>query len=167
MSAQTDNHPMFAFYLAALPGLNAIAVLLLALLSVLIVIFAIQLIVRLALIVFLIICLPALFLMLANRHTMRFGQAGISSYITAVVTQFLQLTVMTAGTKILLPFLTARLDHASGLASMAILLEGIALFWLILRIPGLLRQWSLSPIAESGQAVRAFAYASLARIFFL
>jgi hypothetical protein len=167
MLTQTANHPLSAFSIfITVIGLNIFILPFLAFFTLLLLILGIQMVVRLALILFLTVCLPVLFVLLANRHTQRIGQAGISSYIAAVMTQVLQLTCLTIGVKVLLSFLLAHLAPATALAPLATLLVGIGLLWLTLRIPGMLRQWSLAPIAEGGQAALSLIVASFARRLF-
>jgi hypothetical protein len=167
MLVQTANHPLSVFsVISAAAALSLIALPLLALFTLLMLILGIQMVVRLALILFLTVCLPILFILLASRHTQHIGQAGISSYIAAVMTQALQLTCITIGMKVLISFLLVNIDPASLLAPVATILAGIGLLWLTLRIPGLLRQWSLQPIAESGQAVSSLIIATFVRLVF-
>ncbi len=167
MLTQTANHPLSAFSIfITVVGLNIFILPFLAFFTLLLLILGIQMVVRLALILFLTVCLPVLFVLLAHRHTQRIGQAGISAYIAAVMTQVLQLTCLTIGEKVLLSFLLAHLAPATALAPLATLLVGIGLLWLTLRIPSMLRQWSLAPIAESGQAALSLIVVSLARIRF-
>ncbi len=167
MLAQTATHPLSVFsILTAAASLSLIALPLLALFTLLMLILGIQMVVRLALILFLTVCLPILFILLASRHTQHIGQAGISSYIAAVMTQALQLTCITIGVKVLISFLLTTIDPASLLAPVATILAGIGLLWLTLRIPGMLRQWSLQPIAEGGRAVSSLIIATFVRMIF-
>ncbi|QBD82440.1 hypothetical protein EPA93_43285 [Ktedonosporobacter rubrisoli] len=136
------------------------------LLIVLVVILAIQMAVRLAIIILLIVCMPALFLMLANRHTAAIGQSGIMSYISAVFSQTLQVTVIILGINVLLPFVMASFGQSTALAPLANLVAGIALLWVTLRIPGMLRSWALQPVAESGQVASRLIFGSITQFVF-
>ena len=81
--------------------------------------------------------------------------------MTAVLLQFLQLSCITIGAKVLLPFLSMTLESAPTIAPLVTLLAGIALLWLTLRLPAMIRQWALAPIAESGHVARSLLIASL------
>jgi hypothetical protein len=137
-----------------------------ALLLLLIVLLGIQMAVRLGMIVFLTIWLPVLFIMLASRHTQQFAQAGLRGYPTIVLTQMLQVSCLVLGVKILIPFLNLNIGPEAAIAPVATILSGIALFWITLRIPGMLRSWALQPVAESGHAAFAIINATVTRLLF-
>ncbi len=106
MDAQTANQPLPVVDLAAvIPALNVPIALLILVLSLLAVFLGFQMLARLALLVFFIVLLPVLFALLASRRTQSIGQTGIGGYIGAALVQFLQLTCLTIGAKMLLPFL--------------------------------------------------------------
>jgi len=163
--AQMGGQALGAFQTVALVALlTTIALPLLALLALLIIALGIQMSVRLAIIIFLSVVALAFINILANHHTKRFGQAGLTAYPVAVFTQMLQLSVLILGEKTLLPFLAASIGPTTALAPVAQLLAGLALFWVTLRIPGMLRQWALAPVAESSQALRAVLIGTIARL---
>jgi hypothetical protein len=154
MLAQVGGHPLSAFSSIVLAvNLTLLVIPLAMLLVFMLVVLGVQMTVRLGVILFLIVGLPALFILLANRHTRHIGQAGITGYVSAVMVQLLQVTCLVVGVRVLLPFLALNIDQTSALAPLASILASIALLWLTLRIPSMLRQWSLQPIAESGGRV--------------
>ncbi len=165
--AQTNGHPISIVSVATITAfLNILLLPLFALLVLLIVLLGIQMAVRLGMIIFLTIWLPVLFIMLASRHTQQFAQAGIRGYPTVVLTQMLQISCLTLGVKVLLPFLSLTIGPETAIAPIATILAGIALFWITLRIPSMLRSWALQPVAESGHAVVAVVNATMTRFLF-
>ena len=165
MMAQTANHPLSDFsVLTSTPSIVAIFPLV-ALLGILIIFLGIQMTVRLALILFLIVCMPVMFILLASTHTRHVAHAGINSYIVTTLVQALQLTTLVLGIKVLFPFLIGSIGSSTVLAPVATVLAGLGLFWVTLRIPSMLRQWALQPIAESGDAARSIIVALVARRF--
>lgn len=160
-----DSHPMSGFA-AFITGvvITIITIPILILLVILIIILGIQMATRLGIIIFLTALLPVLFALLALDQTRRFGQAGLFSYVTGVLLQFLQLACIALGAKVLVPFLSANIGPTDGIAPVATILAGIALLWITLRIPGLLRQWALQPIADSGKAASSVFVKGVARL---
>jgi hypothetical protein len=146
---QAAGHLFAVFVLVAV--LNILVLALFALLILLMLLLGIQMAVRLGIILLLLVCLPILFLLLASRHTRHIGQAGITSYITVVMVQSLQILTLTLGVRVLVPFLELNINPSTVLAPLATILSGIVLLWLVLRIPGMLRHWALQPIAEASQ----------------
>lgn len=158
---QVQEHPLSVFGGITL---TLVVLPLLALLLLLILLLGIQMAVRLGMIIFLTIWLPVLFIMLASRHTQQFAQAGLRGYPTVVLTQMLQVSCLVLGVKIFLPFLNLSIGPEATIAPIATILSGIALFWITLRIPGMLRSWALQPVAESSHAASAIISATVARL---
>jgi hypothetical protein len=161
LAAQVANQPVPVIPLAILaaallqPDLNIVLLPLLSIFVLLLILLIIEMIVRLALILLLFVLLPIFFGLLALPSTRAYGRTGISAYIAAVLSQFLQLTSLTLGVRVLLPFLNLSIGGNAALSPIATLLAGIGLLYLALRIPSMLGHRVLSPIAESSQALRA------------
>jgi hypothetical protein len=154
MLFQVTNHPLSAFSnIVQAVNVTLLIFPLVTLLVFMLIILGIQMTIRLGMILFLIVILPVLFIFLASRHTRHIGQAGIMGYVSAVMVQAIQLTCLVIGVKVLLPFLSLNIDQESALAPLASILASIALIWLTLRIPSILRQWSLQPIADAGGTI--------------
>lgn len=165
MIAQVDGHSLLGFgaFLAGL-AFSTITIPIIVILLILVILLGVQMAARLGIIILLTVFLPILFAMLAHYQTRRFGQSGLSSYVTAVLLQFLQLACILLGATVLLPFVSANIGPADGIASVATILAGIALLWITLRIPSLLRQWALQPVADSSRAASSLAVAIAARL---
>ncbi len=163
--AGTESHPMSGFGAIALGAFLAIiAIPLVLVLTLLMIILGIQMAARLGIILFLTVFLPILFILLANHQTQRFGHAGLSAYVTAVLVQFIQLTCITISGKVLLPFLSENIGPAEGIAPFATIIGGIALLWITLRIPSMLRSWALQPVAESSRAALSLLFVAGAQL---
>lgn len=159
------DHPMSLFTVLGVGlGLTIATIPLIVILTILVIILGVQMVARLGIILFLTVFLPVLFVLLANSRTQRFGQAGLAAYVTAVLVQFIQLTCVTVGEKVLLPFLTLNIGPAEGIAPLINIMAGIGLLWLTLRIPALLRQWALASIADSGNAARSLLVAGSVKL---
>ncbi len=163
--AQMGGQALSVFQTSVLvASLVILALPLVALLALLLILLGVQMSVRLGVLIFLTVWLPLLFVLLAHHVTRRYGQAGLTGYAVAALTQALQLSALVLGEKTLLPFLIGSIGPSSALAPVAAILAGIALLWLTLRIPSMLRSWALQPVAESAQVVRSLLFASFVRL---
>jgi hypothetical protein len=154
-------HPMgFFATIGAFLAIGILAIPLIIFSVILVFILGCQMVARLGVLLFLTVMLPLLFVFLANPKTQRYGQAGISAYVTGALVQFLQIACLTLGTQVLVPFTYLNIGPSEAVAPVISFLAGLAVLWLTIRIPGMLRSWALSSVAESGSAARSLAVAA-------
>jgi hypothetical protein len=149
--------------LLSLPIINPILMPLCIVLILLFVILGVQMIIRLALIIFLLVCLPVAFLLLAHHQTKHIGQSILTTYVYSVMLQTVQLLCLVMGTMVLIPFLSNKASAGTGAQTFVAILAEIALLWLALRIPRMLRNSALQPVAEGAAAIGAIIQAGLLR----
>jgi hypothetical protein len=123
-----------------------------------------QMTARIALLDFLIVILPWLFLLLANKTTEHIGRAGIEAYWSTALIQCLQVVVLVMGQRILLPFLEWSIGSQSFLSPLTDLIVAIALFALTLQIPMIVGRMVLHPVAQTGGGVRTVITFLIARL---
>lgn len=119
-----------------------------------------QMLLRLAFLAFLIALAPLGFLCFALPQTHAWGRLWLTNFVTTVFVQFFQVAILSLGGVLLSALLTGTgdlhtlfsLDTDPGQPLLTALMSS-AVFFLVLKIPGMLRQWALS--STSHQAGRA------------
>lgn len=108
-----------------------------------------QMLVRLAFLIFLVSVAPLGLFCFALPYTQGWGKLWLTNFTTTVFVQFFQITILSVG-----GMLVAHLFPASNpLWQVLTLLVASAVFFLVLRLPGMLRQWALSGVAaQAGTA---------------
>ena len=115
-----------------------------------------QMVLRLAFLVFLAALAPLGLLCFAVHPTVPLGKLWLSNFVTTVFVQFLQVSMLVIGAMIfsnviaLMSPLLAHIPDGQTLMQVTLL---IAILYLTLRLPGTLRHWALSHVADqAGQA---------------
>ncbi len=137
-----------------LAGAGLLVFLLAMILGVMNLLLAGQMLLRLVLLVLLIVLAPPAFLCWALPQTQGYARLWTSTFAATVFVQFFQVTALALGA-MLISYISAA--HLLSLDSTVLtLLVSLAVLYLVLRIPGMLRVYALRPIAEAGPAaVRA------------
>src|SRR5713101_5327955 len=105
---------------------------------------------RLALLVLLMVLAPPAFLCWGLPQTQGYARLWSSTFAATVFVQFFQVTPLALGA-MLISYISAA--HLLSLDSTVLtLLVSLAVLYLVLRIPGMLRVYALRPIAEAGLA---------------
>jgi len=113
-----------------------------------------QMLLRLALLVLLMVLAPPAFLCWALPQTQGYARLWTSTFAATVFVQFFQVSVLALGAMLISYTSTAHLLNLD--STVLALLISLAVLYLVLRIPGMLRVYALRPIAEAGPAaVRA------------
>jgi len=122
-----------------------------------------QMLVRLALLFLLIVLTPLGLLCFGLPQTQGYGRLWTSTFAVTLFVQFFQVvTLALGGMLISYTETTGLLNLDTGVVS---LLVSTAVIYLVLRIPGMIRNWALRPVAEAafspgqlvGQLISAFA----------
>src|SRR6266566_875240 len=114
-----------------------------------------QMAVRLALIwILLVLAGPAL-ACLALSQTMGYGRMWLSLTASAVLVQFFQVVTLALGGVLLTSLGATNLLHLD--STLATLVICIALFYLVLRLPGIVHRFALRPLTEASRAVAGAA----------
>jgi hypothetical protein len=127
-----------------------------------------QMIVRLAFLAFLCAMAPLGLLCLALPQTLAWGRLWLSNFTITVFVQFLQVALLALGGMMASSVIALSSSLFGNLPTGKIILTimlTIALFLLVLRLPGMLRTWALSGVSnQAGQAIpqAAGAVASVA-----
>lgn len=149
----TSNSQILTNTIASLLVLNPTAGLLLVILAIVLgimtVLLVVQMIARLALVDLLLALAPLGLGCLILPQTVRWGRLWLTSFSAAVWVQLIQLVALALGSV----FLTAisapdTLFHGNVLATA---LLAVGTLGLVLKIPGMLHQWALSPLWQGGQ----------------
>jgi hypothetical protein len=137
-----------------LAGAGLLVFLLAMILGVMNLLLAGQMLLRLALLVLLIVLAPPAFLCWGLPQTQGYARLWSSTFAATVFVQFFQVAALALGA-MLISYISAA--HLLSLDSTVLtLLVSLAVLYLVLRIPGMLRVYALRPIAEAGPAaVRA------------
>jgi hypothetical protein len=116
-----------------------------------------QMIVRLAFLAFLCAVAPLGLLCLALPQTLAWGRLWLSNFTITVFVQFLQVALLALGGMMASSIIALSASLFGNLPSGRIILTimlTIALFVLVLRLPGMLRTWALSGVSnQAGQAI--------------
>ena len=131
-----------------------------------------QMLLRLALLVLLMVLAPPAFLCWALPQTQGYARLWTSTFAATVFVQFFQVSALALGAMLISYTSTAHLLNLD--RTLLSLLISIAVLYLVLRIPGMLRVYALRPVAEAGPAaLRAaqgaveYAAATAARVIAL
>ena len=131
-----------------------------------------QMLLRLALLVLLMVLAPPAFLCWALPQTQGYARLWTSTFAATVFVQFFQVSALALGAMLISYTSTAHLLNLD--RTVLTLLISIAVLYLVLRIPGMLRVYALRPVAEAGPAaLRAaqgaveYAAATAARVIAL
>ncbi len=131
-----------------------------------------QMLLRLALLVLLMVLAPPAFLCWALPQTQGYARLWTSTFAATVFVQFFQVSALALGAMLISYTSTAHLLNLD--RTLLSLLISIAVLYLVLRIPGMLRVYALRPMAEAGPAaLRAaqgaveYAAATAARVIAL
>jgi hypothetical protein len=116
-----------------------------------------QMIVRLAFLAFLCAVAPLGLLCLALPQTLAWGRLWLSNFTITVFVQFLQVALLALGGMMASSIIALSASLFGNLPTGRIILTimlTIALFLLVLRLPGMLRSWALSGVSnQAGQAI--------------
>lgn len=112
-----------------------------------------QMLVRLAFLMFLIGVAPLGIACFALPQTENWGRLWVSNFATTVFVQFFQVTTLALGSVLLSQLLTPSGDLVNLIpfASDIPLVTSVAVFFLVLKIPGMLRQWALRRVADGAE----------------
>ncbi len=150
----TSNSHILTNTIASLLSLNPTVGLLLVMLAIVLgimtVLLVVQMIARLALVDLLLALAPLGLGCLILPQTVRWGRLWLTSFSAAVWVQMIQLVALALGSV----FLTAisapeTIFHGNVLATA---LLAVGTLGLVLKIPGMLHQWALSPLWQGGQS---------------
>ncbi len=111
----------------------------------------VQMIVRLALLLVLIVLAGPALACLSLPQTLRFGRLWLSLFAATVMVQLFQVVALALGGVLVASLGTGNLLHID--STLATLFVSIAVFSLVLRIPGMLNTWALRPMMEASTAV--------------
>jgi hypothetical protein len=133
-------------------GGNLAIGILLMILGVLVILLAVQLIIRLALVNFLIVTSPLGFICWSLPQTQQWARLWISGFLSAVLVQFFQLTCLALGANMLHAFLALNVGPTTTtLAPISAILVAMALLFLTLKIPTMLQSWVLRPMSDGSR----------------
>ena len=137
-----------------LAGAGLLVFLLAMILGVMNLLLAGQMLLRLALLVLLMVLAPPAFLCWGLPQTQGYARLWSSTFAATVFVQFFQVTALALGAMLISDISAAHLLSLD--STVLTLLVSLAVLYLVLRIPGMLRVYALRPIAEAGPAaVRA------------
>jgi hypothetical protein len=111
-----------------------------------------QMLLRLALLILLIVLAPLAFLCGALHQTQGYLRLWISTFAATVFIQFFQVSALAMGGTLISYVTAANLFSLGG--PLLSIITSIAVLYLVLRIPGMLRIWALRPVAEAGPAAQ-------------
>ena len=109
-----------------------------------------QMLVRLALLAALAVLAGPAMLCFASRWTYAWGRLWVGLFAGTLFVQFFQVVVLALGSMLVSSLSTGDLFHID--TTILTLLVSIAVFSLVLHIPGIMRQWAIRPIAQAATA---------------
>ena len=109
-----------------------------------------QMLVRLALLSALIVLAGPAMLCFASHWTYAWGRLWVGLFAGTLFVQFFQVVVLVLGSILVSSLSTGDLFHFD--STILTLLVSIAVFSLVLQIPGLMRQWAIRPIVQAATA---------------
>ncbi len=109
-----------------------------------------QMLVRLALLSALVVLAGPAMLCFASRLTCAWGRLWVGLFAGTLFVQFFQVVVLALGSILVSSLSTGDLFHLD--STILTLLVSIAVFSLVLQIPGLMRQWAIRPIVQAATA---------------
>jgi len=86
----------------------------------------------------------------ASRWTYAWGRLWVGLFAGTLFVQFFQVVVLALGSILVSSLSTGDLFHLD--STILTLLVSIAVFSLVLQIPGLMRQWAIRPIVQAATA---------------
>ncbi len=145
-SAQTLTN-IIAGFLSINPLAGLMLVLLIIVVAILLVLLLAQMITRIALVALLIAVAPLALACLALPQTMRWGRLWFTTFSSAVLVQFLQVTALALGGMLIASIGNIPIWHAGH--ELAEVFLAIGMMIIILKIPGMLQTWALHPLTAS------------------
>jgi hypothetical protein len=109
-----------------------------------------QMLVRLALLSALVVLAGPAMLCFASRLTYAWGRLWVGLFAGTLFVQLFQVVVLALGSILVSSLSTGDLFHLD--STILTLLVSIAVFSLVLQIPGLMRQWAIRPIVQAATA---------------
>ena len=109
-----------------------------------------QMLVRLALLSALVVLAGPAMLCFASRWTYAWGRLWVGLFAGTLFVQFFQVVVLALGSILVSSLGAGDLFHLD--STILTLLVSIAVFSLVLQIPGLMRQWAIRPIVQAATA---------------
>jgi hypothetical protein len=109
-----------------------------------------QMLVRLALLSALVVLAGPAMLCFASRLTYAWGRLWVGLFAGTLFVQFFQVVVLALGSILVSSLSMGDLFHLD--STILTLLVSIAVFSLVLQIPGLMRQWAIRPIVQAATA---------------
>ena len=109
-----------------------------------------QMLVRLALLSALVVLAGPAMLCFASHFTYAWGRLWVGLFAGTLFVQFFQVVVLALGSILVTSLSTGDLFHID--STILTLLVSIAVFSLVLQIPGLMRQWAIRPIVQAATA---------------
>ncbi len=109
-----------------------------------------QMLVRLALLSALVVLAGPAMLCFASSFTYAWGRLWVGLFAGTLFVQFFQVVVLALGSILVSSLSTGDLFHLD--STILTLLVSIAVFSLVLQIPGLMRQWAIRPIVQAATA---------------
>ncbi len=109
-----------------------------------------QMLVRLALLSALVMLAGPAMLCFASSFTYAWGRLWVGLFAGTLFVQFFQVVVLALGSILVSSLSTGDLFHID--STILTLLVSIAVFSLVLQIPGLMRQWAIRPIVQAATA---------------
>jgi len=106
--------------------------------------------VRLALLSALVVLAGPAMLCFASRLTYAWGRLWVGLFAGTLFVQFFQVVVLALGSILVSSLSAGDLFHLD--STILTLLVSIAVFSLVLQIPGLMRQWAIRPIVQAATA---------------
>jgi len=116
-------------------------------LGIMVLLIAWQMLVRMALLSALVVLAGPAMLCFASRFTYAWGRLWAGLFAGTLFIQFFQVVVLALGSMLVSSLSTGDLFHID--KTLLTLLVSIAVFSLVLQIPGLMRQWAIRPIAQA------------------
>jgi len=125
-----------------------------------------QMLVRLAFLLLLIGLSPLGLLCFAIPQTQSWGRLWLSNFVTTVFVQFFQVTALALGSMLFAQLLAPAGDLISWVpfaGDILPLLTSLAVFYLVLKIPGMLRSWALYRVSNEAGAASVAAAQGMAQ----
>ncbi len=116
-------------------------------LGIMVLLIAWQMLVRMALLSALVVLAGPAMLCFASRFTYAWGRLWAGLFAGTLFVQFFQVVVLALGSMLVASLSTGDFFHID--KTLLTLLVSIAIFSLVLQIPGLMRQWAIRPITQA------------------
>jgi hypothetical protein len=132
-------------------GAGLLVFLLALILGVLNILLGVQMVVRMALILVLIVLAGPALVCFALPQTLSYGRMGLSLFSTTVMVQFFQVVTLALGGVLVTSLGAANLFNLD--STLATLLISLAVLYLVLRIPSIVHRFALRPMTDASTAV--------------